>query len=470
MQCGNCHAVVAASATFCKSCGDQNYDLGLLIPLREEFDRAREVFDFGKAEKEGGYYLHPFTVPGTRLRGLALVLFEMGLTGSAVATTRLLDRFEFGVLAVAGIAGALEPDLRLGDVVIASSVDEYLVAAKATAGSGRYQFEVAGASWTASSELVSYAHNFRYLGDGFAAWQQRGAERLPEVSELARPEPDYLVAPIASGDVVGADEEFARWLRQPNRFRAALEMEAGGAARAVYRSGQTELLVVRGMSDFADERKKELDDAVVAGTERGAWRRYAALNAFDLLKALVTNPAFPWTTPRKAAEPGQLSRLRAIVDERERQFGSDDRRTLVARNSLAHACDAAGRPDLALPQYEAVAASFAKTRGHHPDTLTARSTLAATYRAAGRLDEAIELDEQVLADRARVLGVDHPDTVTSRNNLAADHFEAGDVGVAITLLRRVVADRERVLGFDHPETRAARDNLAVAREAQVAAG
>jgi tetratricopeptide (TPR) repeat protein len=245
-------------------------------------------------------------------------------------------------------------------------------------------------------------------------------------------------------------------------------MEAGGAARAIYHSGQTDLLVVRGISDFADERKKDLDATAGAGTERGAWRRYAALNAFDLLRVLVTNPAFPWRTPRKAAEPPQLGRLQATVDERERQYGSDDRRTLVARTDLAHACLAAGRPDLALPQYEAVAASFAKTRGHHPDTLTARSNLAATYRAAGRLAEAIELDEQVLADRARVLGVDHPDTVTSRNNLAADHFEAGDVGAAITLLLRVVADRERVLGFDHPETRAARDNLAVAREARLA--
>lgn len=447
---------------------NRDYDLGLLIPLREEFDQARLIFKFGAAVKDGGSFLHPFTVPGTGLRGLALVLFEMGLAGSAVATSRLLDRFEFGMLAVVGIAGALEPDLRLGDVVIAESIDEYLVAARATeAGTGPYDFEVAGASWKGSSDLVAYAHNFRYLGDGFEAWQRRAAGRLPVASKLAGPVPDYLVAPVASGDVVGADKAFAQWLRRHNRRRAALEMEAGGAARAVYHSGQTGLLVVRGISDFADERKQDLDATAGADSDRGAWRRYAALNAFDLLRVLVTSPAFPWTAPRKA-EPEQLRRLRLTAEKRERQFGSDDRRTLVARNNLAHACNAAGRPDLALPQYEAVAASFAKAKGHHQDTLTARNNLAATYRAVGRLTEAIELDEQVLADRTRVLGADHPDTVTSRNNLAADHFEAGDVGTAITLLQRVVADRERVLGFDHPDTRAARDNLAVARDAQPA--
>ena len=74
----------------------RDYDLGLLVPLREEFDRAREVFEFSEAVSDGGYYLHPFTwcrAPG--LCGIALVLFEMGLTGSAVAATWLLDRFKF---------------------------------------------------------------------------------------------------------------------------------------------------------------------------------------------------------------------------------------------------------------------------------------------------------------------------------------------------------------------------------------
>ena len=219
-----------------------------------------------------------------------------------MAATWLLDRFKFGVLAVAGIAGALEPELRLGDVVIASSVDEYLVAARATAGLDRYNFEVAGVSWVAGRDLVTYAHNFRYLGGGFEAWQRRAAARLPVASELARPEPDYLVGPIASGDVVGADEAFAQWLRQHNRFRAALEMEAGGVARAIYRSGQTELLVVRGISDFADKRKQDLDATAGPGGDRGAWRQYAALNAVDLLAALVTNPAFPGP-PRARRRP-----------------------------------------------------------------------------------------------------------------------------------------------------------------------
>ena len=54
----------------------------------------------------------------------------------------------------------------------------------------------------------------------------------------------------------------------------------------------------------------------------------------------------------------------------------------------------------------------------HPDTLLSRNNLAAAWQAAGDLGRAIPLYEQTLADRERVLGADHPQTLVSRNNLA----------------------------------------------------
>ena len=53
------------------------------------------------------------------------------------------------------------------------------------------------------------------------------------------------------------------------------------------------------------------------------------------------------------------------------------------------------------------------------ETLAARNNLAAAYRAAGRPAEAIPLFEQNLAACERLLGADHPRTVASRHNL--DH-------------------------------------------------
>jgi len=270
-----------------------------MIPLREEFDYAREILRFGKPISDDGYFLHPFVVPGSSVRGMAVVLFEMGLTSSAVAATRLLSSHEIRVLAVVGIAGALTPKLRLGDVVVASSVEEYLYGAKVSALTGRgFEFELGGLAWQSPPELVSYANNFRYLEDtgaGFSSWRERARSRRDPgldtvTSALANDYPDYLVGAIATGDIVSAAGSFAQWLRRTNRFRAAIEMEAGGAARAAYGDRRARLMVVRGISDFADERKRKLD------ADLGAWRRYAMHNAVDLFAALVSSPEFPWRT------------------------------------------------------------------------------------------------------------------------------------------------------------------------------
>ena len=112
-----------------------------------------------------------------------------------------------------------------------------------------------------------------------------------------RHEPKYFVLPIASGDLLVTDPAFTGWLLNHDRKRAVIEMEGAGAARAVKEYDRdVALLVLRGISDFADERKADLD-AVVSGQASGAWRRYAAENAIDLLFAFLASPSFPWRIP-----------------------------------------------------------------------------------------------------------------------------------------------------------------------------
>src|SRR5262249_45864118 len=66
----------------------------------------------------------------------------------------------------------------------------------------------------------------------------------------------------------------------------------------------TGLIIVRGISDFADERKSLLDSTATHVTDAGAWRRYAACNAVDLFAALVASPQFPWPDPPADASGG----------------------------------------------------------------------------------------------------------------------------------------------------------------------
>ena len=137
----------------------RSFDVCLIIPLREEFDCARDILHFDDPISDGSYFLHPFSIPGSSVTGIAVVLFGVGLASSAVAATHLLSSYDIRVLALVGIAGALSPELHLGDVVIASSVDEYLHGAKVRPdATGRgVEFELGGTAWQATPEIVTFA-------------------------------------------------------------------------------------------------------------------------------------------------------------------------------------------------------------------------------------------------------------------------------------------------------------------------
>jgi nucleoside phosphorylase len=86
---------------------------------------------------------------------------------------------------------------------------------------------------------------------------------------------------IASGPFVVASREYADWLLKRDRKYIAVEMEAHGVMLAAHRS-KTDSLVIRGISDLADERKAAMDS-----TGSGAFRRIAMRNAVRVFAALM---------------------------------------------------------------------------------------------------------------------------------------------------------------------------------------
>jgi tetratricopeptide (TPR) repeat protein len=149
-----------------------------------------------------------------------------------------------------------------------------------------------------------------------------------------------------------------------------------------------------------------------------------------------------------------------LTADLERWLGPYHSDTLNARNSLAAAYLAAGRPAEAIPLFERTLVGRERTLGpDHPDTLNSQNNLAVAYQDAGRFAESILLFRLTLAARGRRLGTDHPDTLNSRGNLAAAYRAADRAAEAIPLLEQTLASREQTLGPGHPDTQAARNNL-----------
>ncbi|MGA5818840.1 FxSxx-COOH system tetratricopeptide repeat protein [Kitasatospora sp. NPDC094028] len=157
---------------------------------------------------------------------------------------------------------------------------------------------------------------------------------------------------------------------------------------------------------------------------------------------------------------------KTVLAQFEQVFGEAAPYTLASRNNLASAYRAAGDLAQAITLYETSLTQCELVLGStHPQAVTTRNNLAQAYEAAGELDHAIALQKTVLAQFEQVLGDTHPNTLTSRNNLANAYRTAGDLDRAIPLLETVLTQRKQALGDTHPDTVISRNNLALAYQA-----
>src|SRR5262249_41789792 len=221
----------------------------------------------------------------------------MGAQDAAATTAIILDRYAPANMVLIGIAGSLTKDALIGDVVIADEVDDYLQDAKVT----EQGVQAAGRHYRGHPRLCNI---LRYIGiskpqlweelvrqshiDQKRLLKKQGTKDLKRI--LGTEGPQIHVGHIASGPVVGASTEFSSWLKTLDRKHIAIEMEAAGLMNAVYEgAGDERVLIIRGISDFADERKESLDSF-----NKGALRALAMRNALRVMEVLVQTNSFDY--------------------------------------------------------------------------------------------------------------------------------------------------------------------------------
>ncbi|MEN3534465.1 5'-methylthioadenosine/S-adenosylhomocysteine nucleosidase [Microbispora sp. ZYX-F-249] len=185
----------------------------------------------------------------------------LGLVGkgnhpAAVLAERAIAEFDPFALLFVGVAGALWPQVALGDVVVATHVYAYHGGTSEDDG-----FKARPRVWEISHESDQIArHLYR---DG--TWIRRLPDDVPA--------PNVRFGPIAAGEVVqdSAISAHARWVRRTYNDALAIEMEAAGAAQAAHLNRSLPVVIVRGVSDRADGTK--------ATTDGADWQQKAVVNA-----------------------------------------------------------------------------------------------------------------------------------------------------------------------------------------------
>jgi nucleoside phosphorylase len=303
------HKFEAAFVTENDSADAPTGDVGIIVALPDEFRELHNTLPSPhviKDERTGASdYL--FTRPVSNraaYRCAATFVGFMGPTAAALATERFLNRQRPKTIVMLGIAAGISEDVQLGDVIMATYVGRYLDHAKIVSGKGKtFEIRPGGDAFSFSLDLIRASLELEFAHKGyFESWQQAGDAELSQLvadehraklreRDWVRKWPRFVAAPVASGPVVAASEEFINWVKSTNRNYAALEMEGGAMLAAVYsRADPSRSLMLRGVSDFGDKRKGVLDRI-----GKGALRRYATRNAIRLLWSLMDADVFPRT-------------------------------------------------------------------------------------------------------------------------------------------------------------------------------
>ena len=202
--------------------------IGLISALDEELARFKQQLEFDQTVRQAGLDFHFGQLAGQKV---VLLKCGVGKVNAAVATQLLIDRFGVDSVVFTGLAGALVPTLRRGDVVVSNFVVQYDIDLTAF---GRRP-----------GELSEYSR----LIEADPTLVHTAADAFESNFGVTDPDRQLVVGTIATGDSFVSDPKRIRWLQR--EFGAvATEME-GGAVGQVCQMSRVPFVVIRVISDSA---------------------------------------------------------------------------------------------------------------------------------------------------------------------------------------------------------------------------
>jgi nucleoside phosphorylase/tetratricopeptide (TPR) repeat protein len=272
-------------------------DLAVVIALREEFRELLGIF--GAPTPCHTPDLRAYALDRGEYRCVVTFVGEMGETAAAVVADRLIAAWTPESIVVAGITGGIHKDIRAGDVFVPTQAEQALQDGKIEGG----VFKPGAPAYRADFTLLGAVSGLEF--DHAEAYQQWRAEArkdlatlIPSAPErqrlldggLVRGEPLILTeGHLATVPMVAADAAFSTTVQAHDRHVKGIEMESAAVLRvAQSRSQPVRALAIRGISDYGDARKEELDKI-----RDGALRKYAMRNALRLLSALLDTGSLP---------------------------------------------------------------------------------------------------------------------------------------------------------------------------------
>lgn len=202
-----------------------NGTIGIIGAMDEEI--AQLLDEMEAVERQSIYHTTYYT--GT-LHATPVVLCKSGVgkVNAAICTQTLIERFQVQTVLFTGVAGALHPELNIGDIVISTACQQHDIDASA----------VGFAKGTVPFQEVSI-----FPADpALVVWATEAGRSIKGVN--------VMTGKVLSGDQFISDVNRVRELRE--QFDGVcVEMEGAAVAHVCYLAG-IPYVVIRSMSDRAD--------------------------------------------------------------------------------------------------------------------------------------------------------------------------------------------------------------------------
>lgn len=290
-------------------------DFGILAALPEEFITAQEIFgDFKEYTQnaDSWYRMSLKANHGKTYQIVASFQTEMGPLEAQALAVKMMAHWDPAYIILVGIAGTFSKDVQLGDVVVSQQIFNY---DPGKAERKRIKYRPQG--YPCSLTLIRQHEALLFDKPVFSAWQEAahqsalnkarklGNERKKkqlskptlarkkkqastkktestDLSALKKHRPKVHFGTVASGSLVIGDKTKQRELLALHGKILATEMEGAGVLNATFRHDEipTSAIVVKGISDMADQKKAAHD-------EKNYWRQLAAENSTRLALAMI---------------------------------------------------------------------------------------------------------------------------------------------------------------------------------------
>ena len=250
--------------------------IGIMAAMQEEIDTLLKELPAGsEVVNEGLRTYHSGHLWGTPV---VMVFSRWGKVAAATTATDLISDFSVSEILFTGVAGAAQPELRVGDIVIGARLWQHDLDARPLF--PRYEIPLLGVSSFASDEK-----RCKQLLHAAAAFLR---EDLPAaVSDAIRAAFHVQSPKVIEGDIASGDKFFAHRADSADLLLhlptiAAVDMESAAVAQVCHEYS-VPFTVVRTISDAADESASHDFPLFI--------RQVASAYSHGILKRLFRNTA-----------------------------------------------------------------------------------------------------------------------------------------------------------------------------------